>query len=235
MGGPTTVSRRPRSVKYDGATLQVTLTFDNGPEPAVTDRVLDVLAATHVKATFFVLGAKLADGRRRALAEHAHAEGHWIGNHTWSHSEPLGRVADPARVAAEIVDTQALIGELTHPERLFRPFGGGGAIGPHLLSRAAVDVLEKEKMTCVLWNAIPRDWENPDGWVDVALAQCRAQPWTLLVLHDLPTGAMANLRGFIERVLEHGGSFRQDFPRDCVPLRCGKALAPLEPYVSGAA
>ncbi len=225
----------PRAVKYHPRTLQVTLTFDNGPEPAVTDRVLDVLAASRVPATFFVLGAKLADRPRRALAERAHAEGHWIGNHTWSHSEPLGRLADRARVAAEILDAQALIGELSHPDRLFRPFGGGGAIGPHLLSRAAVDVLEKEKMTCVLWNAIPRDWENPQGWVDVALAQCRAQPWSLLVLHDLPTGAMAGLRGFIERVLDQGGRFRQDFPPDCVPLRRGKALVALEPYVSAAA
>ncbi len=67
-------------------------------------------------------------------------------------------------------------------------------------------------MTCVLWNAVPRDWEDPRGWAEVALAQCLAQPWTLLVLHDLPTGAMGRLDIFIERVLDHGGRFRQDFP-----------------------
>jgi peptidoglycan/xylan/chitin deacetylase (PgdA/CDA1 family) len=215
--------------------LQVTLTFDNGPEPAVTDRVLDILDATRVKATFFVLGAKLVDRSRRALAKRAHAEGHWIGNHTWSHSEPLGLLADPSRVISEIVETQALIDELAHPDRLFRPFGRGGAMGPHLLSPAAVDTLKKEKMTCVLWNAIPRDWEDPRGWAETALAQCLLQPWTLLVLHDLPTGAMGRLRIFIDRVLDHGGTFRQDFPPECVPLRRGEALAPLEPYVSAAA
>jgi peptidoglycan/xylan/chitin deacetylase (PgdA/CDA1 family) len=217
------------------AALQVTLTFDNGPEPAVTDRVLDILEATQVKATFFVLGSKLANPERRALAKRAHAEGHWIGNHTWSHAEPLGRVAEPSRVIFEIVETQALIGELSHPDRLFRPFGGGGAIGPHLLSPAAVEILKKEKMTCVLWNAVPRDWEDPDGWAEVALGQCRAQPWTLLVLHDLPTGAMERLRIFIDRVLDQGGRFRQDFPPECVPIRAGEVRAPLEPYVSAAA
>ena len=227
--------RARRGVKYDGATLQVTLTFDNGPEPAVTDRVLDILAATGVRATFFVLGAKLADPKRRALAKRAHAEGHWIGNHTWSHAEPLGRIADASRVISEIVETQALIGELAHPARLFRPFGGGGAIGPHLLNRAAVDVLTTEKMSCVLWNAIPRDWEDPRGWAETALAQCLAQPWTLLVLHDLPTGAMGRLRIFIDRVLDHGGGFRQDFPPECVPIRAGEVVAPLERYVSAAA
>jgi peptidoglycan/xylan/chitin deacetylase (PgdA/CDA1 family) len=223
------------SVKYDERTLQVTLTFDNGPEPGVTDRVLDVLAATGVKATFFALGAKLADPRRRALAERAHAEGHWIGNHTWSHAEPLGRIAEASRVVSEIVETQALIGALSHPDRLFRPFGGGGAIGTHLLSPAAVEVLQSEKMSCVLWNAVPRDWENPLGWPEVALAQCLQQPWTLLVLHDLPTGAMSRLLVFIDRVREHGGRFRQDFPPECVPIRNGEVLLPLEPYVSAAA
>jgi peptidoglycan/xylan/chitin deacetylase (PgdA/CDA1 family) len=235
VDGVATVSRRRPSVKYDERTLQVTLTFDNGPEPAVTDRVLDILEATGVKATFFVLGAKLADAKRRALAKRAHAEGHWIGNHTWSHAEPLGRIADASRVISEIVETQALIGELSHPERLFRPFGGGGAIGPHLLSPTAVEVLRKEKMTCVLWNAIPRDWEDPRGWAETALAQCLLQPWTLLVLHDLPTGAMGRLRIFIERVLDHGGRFRQDFPPECVPIVAGEVRAPLERYVSAAA
>jgi peptidoglycan-N-acetylglucosamine deacetylase len=69
---------------------------------------------------------------------------------------------------------------------------------------------------------------------EVALAQCLAQPWTLLVLHDLPTGAMGRLRIFIERVLDHDGRFRQDFPAECVPILRGDPVAPLEPYVSRA-
>jgi peptidoglycan-N-acetylglucosamine deacetylase len=212
--------------------VDVTLTFDNGPEPAVTPRVLDELARADIKATFFVLGSKLADPERRAIAKRAHAEGHWIGNHTWSHKQPLGTLTDPARVVAEIIDTEAAINELAHPDHLFRPFGGGGAIGQHLLSAAAVDVLRKERMTCVLWNAIPRDWEDARGWAETAIAQCIAQPWTVLVLHDLPTGAMGRLRIFIERVLDHGGRFRQDFPGELVPIRRGEVRAPLEAYVT---
>ena len=198
--------------------MDVTLTFDNGPEPAVTPRVLDVLAQADIKATFFMLGSKLADPARRGIAKRVHAEGHWIGNHTWSHKEPLGRISDAARVVAEIIDTQCAIDELSHPDRLFRPFGDGGEIGRHLLNAPAVEVLKRERMTCVLWNAVPRDWEEPRGWAEVALAQCLAQPWTLLVLHDLPTGAMGRLKIFIDRMRDHGGRFRQDFPRECVPI-----------------
>ena len=198
----------------------------------MTPRVLDVLGDADVKATFFVLGSKLADKKRRALAKRAHAEGHWIGNHTWSHEEPLGQVKDASRAVSEIVETQALIDELAHPDRLFRPFGGGGAIGPHLLSAAAVDVLKKEKMTCVLWNAIPRDWEDARGWAETAIAQCLTQPWSVLVLHDLPTGAMGRLKIFIDRVRDHGGVFRQDFPSDCLLIRRGEVLADLKPYTA---
>jgi peptidoglycan/xylan/chitin deacetylase (PgdA/CDA1 family) len=212
--------------------VEVTLSFDNGPEPAVTPRVLDVLEAANIKATFFVLGSKLADKERRAIAKRAHAEGHWIGNHTWTHSQPLGRINDAARVLAEIVETEGALDELAHPDHFFRPFGGGGELGKHLLSPAAVDVLRKERMTCVLWNAIPRDWEDPRGWAEVAMAQCLAQPWTLLVLHDLPTGAMGRLKIFIDRLLDHGGRFRQDFPPECVPIRRGEVVADLEAYVT---
>ena len=212
--------------------MQVTLTFDNGPEPAVTPRVLDILGLAGIPATFFVLGSKLADPECRAIAKRAAAEGHWIGNHTKTHSLPLGLIKEPNAVLDEIMDTEALIDELAHPDRLFRPFGGGGDLGPHLLNRAALDILRQQQMTCVLWNAVPRDWENPRGWAEVALAQCLAQPWTLLVLHDLPTGAMGRLKIFIDRVLDHGGRFRQDFPPECVPIRRGEPTGSLAPYVT---
>ena len=139
--------------------MEVTLSFDNGPEPAVTPRVLEVLEQFDVKATFFV----------------------------------LGRIFEEKVVLDEILDTQALVGELAHPDRLFRPFGGGGEIGSHLLNQTAVRILE---------------------------------------LHDLPTGAMGRLRIFIDRVLDHGGRFRRDFPPQCVPLLRGRRVGALEPYLS---
>lgn len=214
--------------------FDVTLSFDNGPEPEVTPAVLDILAAEGIAASLFVLGHKLAMPGRRALAERARAEGHWIGNHTYTHTTPLGLSGDPDVAEAEIGRTEALIGDLAHPDRLFRPFGGGGRIGPHLMRPSVRDHLTAGGYTCVLWNAIPRDWAEPDAWVETALAQCTAQPWTLLVLHDLPTGAMAHLPRFIAKIRDAGGRFRQDFPPDCLPIRRGVPTMPLEPYVAAA-
>lgn len=210
----------------------VTLTFDNGPEPDVTPGVLDVLARTEVLASFFVLGKKIADPARRKLAERAAAEGHWIANHTYSHETPLGNLPGRDVPEAEIGRTQALIGDFAHPDRLFRPFGGGGALGPHLLSRPVADYLIEGRYTCVLWNAIPRDWADPDGWVETAMDLIAPLDHALIVVHDLPTGAMAHLERFIDRVRDAGGTFRQDFPGDCVPLRRGRVTSDFDACVT---
>ena len=196
----------------------VTLTFDNGPDPAATPRVLDILAERGLKATFFVVGEQLDE--HRALAERAHAEGHWIGNHTRSHPRPLG--ASP-RVRHEIEGVD--LGELAHPDKLFRPSGAGGDLEPGLLNDEAVGILTTGGYTCVLWNAVPRDWEDPDGWVDRALEQCASRDWTLLVLHDVRDAAAARLEAFLDRL---DATVRQDFPRACVPIRRGRISGTLD-------
>jgi peptidoglycan/xylan/chitin deacetylase (PgdA/CDA1 family) len=211
--------------------FDLTLTFDNGPEPEATPQVLDVLARRGSRTTFFVIGEKLAMPGRRALTERARAEGHWIGNHTWTHSGPLGaRGGDLSD--DEIGRTQRVLGDLAHPHRYFRPQGGGGELGPHLLTAGNADYLAHGGYTCVLWNSIPRDWDDPDGWVDRALAHCAQQSWTLMVLHDIASGAMRHLDRFLDQVAESGGRLRQDFPPDCVPMADGIATGAFARYVS---
>lgn len=212
--------------------FDLTLTFDNGPEPEVTPRVLDILGERGIKTTFFAIGAKLADPARYRLAARSRDEGHWIGNHTYTHTIPLGQQPSPDTAEQEIGLTQSAIGALAHPQRWFRPFGGGGNLDDRLLKASVVDYLVRNKFSCVLWNAIPRDWDDPEGWTDRALGQCRAQPWTLMVLHDLPTGAMAHLERFLDRAAAIGARFQQDFPPQCVPIREGEIALPIQGYVS---
>jgi peptidoglycan/xylan/chitin deacetylase (PgdA/CDA1 family) len=208
---------------------KITLTFDNGPDPEVTPRVLDVLARHGIRTTFFVIGDKLRD--RRALCERAHREGHWIGNHTFNHLTPLGLSRFDGTPALEIEATQRLIGDLAHPLKLFRPFGGGGHLNRALLNRACRDHLVAQGYTCVLWNAVPRDWEDPVGWVPEALRLCREIAWPLIVLHDIQTRAMEWLDEFLTaaRAL---GEFVQEFPPDCVPIVQGRTVRPLDAYVT---
>jgi peptidoglycan/xylan/chitin deacetylase (PgdA/CDA1 family) len=205
--------------------MRVTLSFDNGPTPGITERVLDELKARDLKATFFVVGTRLLSAEGQALALRAKAEGHRIGNHTYSHTVPLGRCVSGEAAVNEIRMAEALIGDLAEPTPLFRPFGGGGNITPDLLHRAAAEYLILQGYTCVLWNSIPRDFNDPGGWVERGLAQCRAQDWTLTVLHDLPVGCADRLPEFLDRLAAEGAEFVQDFPPDCLPLRRGCAEA----------
>lgn len=212
--------------------FDLTLSFDNGPEPDVTPGVLDVLRRRGITTTFFVIGEKFTDPARRRLAARARHEGHWIGNHTYTHSIPLGRQDDPEAAEHEVARTQKLIADLAHPQYWFRPFGGGGHLDDGLLKPSVVDHLVQGEYSCVLWNAIPHDWDDPDGWVDRALTQCQSQDWTLMVLHDLPTGAMRHLDEFLDRAHAMGARFRQEFPPACIPIRSGKIVLPIDSYVS---
>lgn len=210
--------------------MRLCLTFDNGPEPGATPGVLKVLAARGIRASFFVIGAKLR--AHRALAERAVAEGHWVGNHTLNHGTPLGRrTAEEAR--AEFDGAEALLAGL-NPHRLFRPNGGGGALGPHLLHRTLLQTLAAGRHSVVLWNAVPGDWADPEGWPERALAQYVAadQP-LLMVLHDLDNGAWQQLDRTLGRLADAGAEFVQEFPEACLPLRDGKWLCQPDAFVSG--
>ena len=80
----------------------------------------------------------------------------------------------------------------------------------------------------MLWNAVPGDWEDQDGWVDRALEQVAARDWTLLVLHDVRDAAAPRLEEFLDRA---HATFRQDFPPACVPIRGGQITGSLEGLV----
>jgi peptidoglycan/xylan/chitin deacetylase (PgdA/CDA1 family) len=196
------------------------LTFDNGPTPGVTDEVLDLLGERGVPATFFVVGQRLQPPAGRRLAERALAEGHWVGNHGLTHTTPLG-LLDDAAGDREIDETERLLAGLGHPDRLFRPFATGGAIDERLLSAGAIEHLMAGGFTCVLWNSVPHDWDDPHGWVARCLADVATQDHTVVVVHDLDTGAMAHLGELIDHLDELEVEVTHQFPDSCVPIRRG--------------
>jgi peptidoglycan/xylan/chitin deacetylase (PgdA/CDA1 family) len=141
--GPTLIApRRPG---------ELALTFDDGPNPAWTPRLLDTLASHEVRATFFMVGSHaLAEP---ALVRRIAEAGHLIGNHSWSH--PNLAVTAPGRVEEELAQTSQTLEEITGaPIRFFRP--PFGARRPMAL-RAA----RRLGMVPVLWNAMTSDWAEP--------------------------------------------------------------------------
>jgi peptidoglycan/xylan/chitin deacetylase (PgdA/CDA1 family) len=217
-------------------TKRATLTFDNGPDPQVTPAVLDVLARRGIRAHFFVLGKQISDAPGRALVARAIAEGHLVGNHSFTHAVPLGEDprAGAEAVEAEIAATDALLTPLVPGPKRFRPFGGGGVLGRHLLSRAAVDHLVAHRYSCVLWSSVPRDWVDPGGWAERALADCLAQEHAVVVLHDIQGACLERLDGFLEACAHERIELVTDLPPDVVPIRDGLAVGDLDAIVAGA-
>jgi peptidoglycan/xylan/chitin deacetylase (PgdA/CDA1 family) len=197
--------------------VRITLSFDNGPIPGSTDRILDILKARGLRATFFALGRLAAETAGYDVLIRAKAEGHWVGNHTMNHGTPLGESKDPRHVENEIEAAERVLGPLALPQRLFRP-NGGGRLGHHLLSPQARQWLAARKYTVVTWNNVPGDWIEPRrGWVERALETAKTQDWSLLVLHDpYLADMMDTLPAFLDEVQRRGGSFTQDFPPSCV-------------------
>lgn len=153
----------------------VALTFDDGPHPELTPRLLDVLAAHGAHATFFVIGREAE--RRPALIRRIAAEGHAVGHHSWTHSEPA---STPARVLlAETRRTRALLEDLLgRPAPLFRP--------PHgKITAAKLLGAWWQRNTVVLWNRDPKDFQmhNADellAW----FAQHPLEAGDVVLLHD---------------------------------------------------
>jgi len=220
---------------------RLTLTFDNGPDPACTPAVLDVLGERGIRSTFFVCGwgnrlhpaMKASSDEARAILERARDEGHWIGNHTLTHTVELGTTLDPEVIDREIGRNQELLGDLNE-HRLFRPYMGGGLLGKRTYSPPAIRYLCDHGYTVVMFNCVPRDWEQPESWPETAFERMAAQDWTLLIVHDVDRyGGMKQLARFVDRAREQDVEFVQDFPPDCVPIRAGEIVGSLDGIVCG--
>ncbi len=213
-------------------TRRVTLTFDNGPTPGVTERVLDILEQARIRSTFFVIGKNLDKPGSVGLMKQAHAAGHWIGNHTLSHTVALGDRPERDYAVSEIEGAQSRIGSFAHAEKLFRPYGNSGRLGPHLLSRAALDHLLAHNYRTIIWNNVPGDWRDPDGWVERCIAQVLIEPWSVVVLHDIEAGCLARLPELLRRLDDLGVTFEQDFPDSVTLTRGGRIVTLPEGYVA---
>ena len=208
---------------------RVTLSFDNGPDPDVTPMVLEELAARGLTAWFCLVGRQLRRDGGPELARRILDAGHLVANHSLTHVTPLGEDPSSEHARAEVGEMHDLLDDLVGEwgERWFRPFGRGGLLGHHVFSEASLQLFADLEYSVVLWNSVPRDWEDIDGWVDSALADIDALEHTVLVLHDLPTGAMAHLSRFLDLLEERGIDVTTELPESCVPVRGGRPTADL--------
>jgi peptidoglycan/xylan/chitin deacetylase (PgdA/CDA1 family) len=207
---------------------RVTLTFDNGPTSGVTDQVLDILAERSLRAIFFVVANRVAgDATAHALLTRMLGDCHQVGNHSLTHGRPLGELGEQETIA-EIATARDVLREFTGENFLFRPWGTEGQLDRRCLNRSAVDYLVSGKHTCVLWNSVPRDWADPGGWVARALTDIRAREHTVVVIHDVPSGAMDALPRFLDELQRNGVAVTAELPTECVPIVDGRIISPVD-------
>jgi peptidoglycan/xylan/chitin deacetylase (PgdA/CDA1 family) len=153
----------------------VALTFDDGPWPDSTGKVLGILAKARVKATFFLVGRQVQ--KHPEIARDELRAGMTLGSHSYSHPQPFGALSKED-IDREIDQGRAALSKLGVRTSLFRP--PGGAIPPVVVSAARARGLRT-----VVWTVDPDDWQRgttADQIVQRVLQQTK--PGSIVLLHD---------------------------------------------------
>lgn len=175
--------------------MYVALTFDDGPAPATTPKVLDILKRNNAVGTFFVLGENAS--RNRSLVARAAAEGNEIGVHTWSHIKMTGSSLE--KVDSEVSRTAAVITDITgRAPRVMRP--PYGAINGGLVNR----MMSQYGMRSILWDVDTLDWKHPGVQKVINTAVGQAKPGSIILVHDIHASTVAALEGIVQGLQARG-------------------------------
>ena len=164
-----------------GGEHQVAITFDDGPDPRWTPKILDILKAANVKATFFVVGVNAE--RYPELVRRIVNEGHEIGNHTYYH--PNLALCWPEHIRLELNATQLLLETITgRATTFFRPPYAADTGPTDLSELTPLKIAEDLNYLVVLENIDPQDWAKPGA--DIILRRIRQQrhDGSVILLHD---------------------------------------------------
>jgi peptidoglycan/xylan/chitin deacetylase (PgdA/CDA1 family) len=200
------------------AARPVLLTFDDGPDPDVTPRVLETLDRHEVRAFFFLVGRRISCAPGQALARAICARGHGLGGHGFTHRD-LTTLPD-----------DVLLDEIREPERCLPEHGGPRLLRPPF-GRWDLRVLRAARNTGtsgLLWNVDPRDWRaRSDEWVSDVIDQVARLPFAIVLLHDVHAATAAHLDQCIRRLKEDlGATFPPLVDGDARPCPAGPGWAP---------
>ncbi len=179
---------KPPSSKADQPSKVLALTFDDGPDPVLTPRVLDLLQKYKAKATFFVVGQKAE--RNPGLVKRMVEEGHEVANHSYTHPD-LTRL-QPAGILAELQKASDAIQAATGKSPAwFRPPGGD-------FDDRLVEAANRSGLRLALWTNI-----GPQGIAPPLLARrtlSAAREGAILMLHDTETATIEALNEILPKL-----------------------------------
>lgn len=192
--------------KRDAATITavrtsspvVALTFDDGPHPRNTPRLLDMLRERRLKATFYVIGNRVKTWPRiaRRIAE----EGHEIGNHSWSHPD-LSRFSGAAVLKEIDATTMAIWNATGRPPVTFRPPYGS------FTRRQRGWLNAQRNLPTVLWSVDPADWRRPGSSVVAQRILSRSHKGAIILSHDIHRGTIDAMPSVLDGLTRRGLRF----------------------------
>ncbi len=181
------------SVHVDGPFIA--LTFDDGPSAALTPKLLDLLAARHLKATFFVVGQNAAD--HPDILKRAVREGHEIANHSWSHPN-LGKMSDDA-VRRELQKTDdAITAAIGKRPTLMRPPYGS------ITARQKKWIHEEFGYRIIIWDVDPLDWKRPGPSVVTARILKETKAGSIVLAHDIHPPTIEAMPATFDQLIKKG-------------------------------
>lgn len=174
------------------------MTFDDGPHPQNTPRLLDILKQRNVKATFFTIG-NLVD-RYPSIARRIVEEGHEIGNHTYTHGN-LSKMSE-AKVRSELDKGRDSVLRATGvaPKVMRPPYGA-------LYTAQREWVLKAYGYPTILWSVDPLDWKDRNAAIVSNRLISRASPGGILLAHDLHKTTVDAMPKTLDTLLAQGYSF----------------------------
>lgn len=195
---PSSVGSSASYSKVNTSLPFLALTFDDGPHPTNTPRLLDILRSRNVKATFFVVGTnakRYPDILRRIVAE-----GHEIANHTVSHGNITKMSPDEVRSELRNAN-EAIVSATGITPRLFRPPYGA------ITSSQKSWIREEFGYPSILWSVDPEDWKKPGSSVVANRLVSGARPGGILLLHDIHAPTIDAVPMAIDQLLAKGFQF----------------------------
>lgn len=186
------------AVNVEGDGPYIALTFDDGPGKTTTPRLLDLLAKKHVKVTFFILGENAQENPE--ILKREIAEGHEIGNHSWSHPN-LGKMSDDA-VRSQLQRTQDLVFQVTgtKPKIMRPPYGS-------FSDRQKKWAHEQFNFKTIMWEVDPLDWKKPGPSVVAHKIVSETRPGYIILAHDIHAGTVDAMEETIDGLLAKGFKF----------------------------
>ena len=181
------------SVHVDGP--YIALTFDDGPSATLTPKLLDLLAARRLKATFFVVGQNAAD--HPEILKRAVREGHEIANHSWSHPN-LGTMSDDA-VRRELQKTDdAIVAAIGKRPTLLRPPYGS------ITARQKQWIHQEFGYRIIIWDVDPLDWKRPGPSVVTARILKETKAGSIVLAHDIHAPTIEAMPATFDQLIKNG-------------------------------